>query len=56
MEAKRQRGRPAAYAAIRNSAEIEAARQSDYDEALASDNRDDIVTTATPDLIQIVTL
>jgi DNA replication protein DnaC len=44
MEAKRQRGRPAAYATIRNSAEIDAARQSDDDEALARDNNDDTVT------------
>ncbi|APO74760.1 IS21 family insertion sequence transposase IstB-like ATP-binding domain protein (plasmid) [Rhizobium etli 8C-3] len=41
MEAKRQRGRPASYATIRNTAEIDAARQSEPDETVASDNQDD---------------
>jgi hypothetical protein len=43
MEAKRQRGRPASFATIKNTAEIDAARQSEPDEALASDNHDDTV-------------
>ncbi|MEY9767998.1 DNA replication protein DnaC [Sinorhizobium fredii] len=43
MEAKRQRGRPASFATIRNAAEIDAARQSETNEALASDNHDDTV-------------
>ncbi|OWV97590.1 transposase [Rhizobium sp. R72] len=43
MEAKRQRGRPAAFATMRNAAEIDAARHSEADEALASDNHHDTV-------------
>jgi DNA replication protein DnaC len=43
MEAKRQRGRPASFATTKNTAEIDAARQSEPDEALASDNHDDTV-------------
>ena len=43
MEAKRQRGRPAAFATTRNTAEIDAARQSEAGEALASVNHDDTV-------------
>lgn len=43
MEAKRKRGRPAAFATIRNTPEIDAARQSEADEALASVNHDDTV-------------
>lgn len=43
IEAKRQRGRPASFATIKNTAEIDAARQSEPDEALASDNHDDTV-------------
>lgn len=41
MEAKRHRGRPASYATIRSNAEIDAARQSNTDELVASDNQDD---------------
>ncbi|MDM9645514.1 ATP-binding protein, partial [Rhizobium sp. S163] len=43
MEAKRQRGRPAYFATMKNAAEIDAARQSEPNEALASDNHDDTV-------------
>ncbi|WP_259664110.1 MULTISPECIES: IS21-like element helper ATPase IstB [Rhizobium] len=43
MEAKRQRGRPASFATMRNAADIDAARQSEPNEALASDNHDDTV-------------
>lgn len=43
MEAKRQRGRPASFATMRNATEIDAARQSESDEVLASDNHDDTV-------------
>ncbi|MBB3289085.1 DNA replication protein DnaC [Rhizobium sp. BK347] len=43
MEAKRQRGRPASFATMRNAAEIDAARQSESHKVLASDNHDDTV-------------
>ncbi|MBY5827853.1 IS21-like element helper ATPase IstB [Rhizobium leguminosarum] len=43
MEAKRQRGGPASFATMRNATEIDAARQSEADEALAGDNHDDTV-------------
>lgn len=43
MEAKRQLGRPASTATIRNAAEVDAARQSGPDEVLASDNHDDTI-------------
>ncbi|MER9889959.1 IS21-like element helper ATPase IstB [Mesorhizobium sp. M0114] len=41
MEAKRQRGRPASYATIKNTHELVAERQSENDESLASDNQHD---------------
>ncbi|RWN46438.1 IS21-like element helper ATPase IstB [Mesorhizobium sp.] len=41
MEAKRQRGRPASYATIKNTHELVAGRQSENDESLASDNQHD---------------
>ncbi|MER8524628.1 IS21-like element helper ATPase IstB [Mesorhizobium sp. M1076] len=48
MEAKRQRGRPASYATIKNTHELVAERQSETDEALASDNHhDNLPVTAT---------
>jgi len=48
MEAKRQRGRPASFATIKGSSQFVAERQSDHDEALASDNQHDNFTpTAT---------
>ena len=48
MEAKRSRGRPAAFATINNTPQIVAERQSNSDNALASDNQADTVTdTAT---------
>jgi len=48
MEAKRSRGRPAAFATINNTPQIVAERQSNRDNALASDNQADTVTdTAT---------
>lgn len=48
MEAKRARGRPAAFATINNTPQIVAERQSDRDNALASGNQADTVTdTAT---------
>lgn len=48
MEAKRSRGRPAAFATINNTPQIVAERQSNRDNALASDNQTDTVTdTAT---------
>ncbi|MCO6411842.1 MAG: IS21-like element helper ATPase IstB [Thiogranum sp.] len=48
MEAKRSRGRPAAFATINNTPQIVAERQSKSDNALASDNQADTVTdTAT---------
>lgn len=48
MEAKRQRGRPASFATIKGSSQFVAERQSDRDEALASDNQHDSFTpTAT---------
>lgn len=48
MEAKRQRGRPASYATIKNTNELVAERQSEPDEAIASDNPcDNLPETAT---------
>jgi DNA replication protein DnaC len=48
MEAKRSRGRPAAFATINNTPQIVAERQSSRDNPLASDNQADTVTdTAT---------
>ena len=48
MEAKRSRGRPAAFATINNTPQIVAERQSNQDPPLASDDQDDTVTdTAT---------
>lgn len=48
MEAKRTRGRPAAFATINNTPQIVAERQSTSNQHLASDNQDDTVTdTAT---------
>ena len=48
MEAKRSRGRPAAFATINNTPQILAERQSNRDNALASDNQADTVSdTAT---------
>ncbi|WP_027681808.1 IS21-like element helper ATPase IstB [Rhizobium leguminosarum] len=48
MEAKRQRGRPASYATIKNTHELVAERQSETDDPLASDNhRDNLPVTAT---------
>ncbi|MER9058470.1 IS21-like element helper ATPase IstB [Mesorhizobium sp. M0199] len=41
METKRQRGRPASYATIKNTHELVAERQSENDESLASDNQHD---------------
>ncbi|XKM38241.1 IS21-like element helper ATPase IstB (plasmid) [Rhizobium ruizarguesonis] len=41
MEAKRQRGRPASYATIKNTHELVAERQSETDNPLASDNHRD---------------
>ena len=41
MEAKRQRGRPASYATIKNTNELVAGRQSENDDGLASDNQHD---------------
>ena len=46
MEAKRSRGRPAAFATINNTPQIVAERQSNRDNALASDNQGDTVTSA----------
>ena len=46
MEAKRSRGRPAAFATINNTPQIVAERQSNRDNALASDNEGDTVTPA----------
>jgi DNA replication protein DnaC len=43
LEAKRQRGRPASFATINNTPLIDAARQSESKEELASDNQDAIV-------------
>jgi DNA replication protein DnaC len=43
MEAKRSRGRPAAFATINNSPQIVAERQSNQQQALASDNQADNV-------------
>ena len=48
LEAKRQRGRPAAFATIRNTPEFVAERQSENNETLASDNQhDNLNLTAT---------
>lgn len=48
MEAKRQRGRPASYATIKNTQEPVAERQSETSDVLASDNqRDNFQSTAT---------
>lgn len=48
MEAKRSRGRPAAFATINNTPQIVAERQSNRDNALASDNQaDNVSDTAT---------
>lgn len=46
MEAKRSRGRPAAFATINNTPQIVAERQSNRDNALASDNQADTVRDA----------
>ena len=46
MEAKRKRGRPAAYATIKNTPLIDAERQTAAEENLASGNHDDNVTGA----------
>lgn len=46
MEAKRSRGRPAAFATINNTPQIVAERQSNRDNALASDNQADTVGDA----------
>ena len=46
MEAKRSRGRPASFATINNTPQIVAERQSNRDNALASDNQGDTVTSA----------
>ena len=46
LEAKRQRGRPAAYATIKNTPLIDAPRQSKPDETVASDNQHDNVPDA----------
>lgn len=46
MEAKRKRGRPAAYATIKNTPLIDAERQTAAEENLASGNHDDNVTNA----------
>ncbi|MBU3032418.1 ATP-binding protein, partial [Paracoccus marinaquae] len=46
LEAKRQRGRPASFATINNTPLIDAARQSETKEELASDNQDAIVADA----------
>ena len=45
MEAKRSRGRPAAYATINNTPQIVAERQSDDDQPLASDKHPDTLPT-----------
>jgi hypothetical protein len=48
MEAKRQRGRPAAFATIKSSSPFVAERQSESDPTLASDNQHDtFMPTAT---------
>ena len=48
MEAKRSRGRPAAFATINNTPQFVAERQSTSSQHLASDNQDDTLTdTAT---------
>lgn len=46
LEAKRQRGRPASFATINNTPLIDAARQSETKEELASDNQHAIVADA----------
>lgn len=48
MGVKRRRGRPASFATIKGTAQFVAERQSDHDEALASDNQhDNFIPTAT---------
>ena len=48
LEVKRQRGRPAAYATIKNTPKADAARQSESDDDVASDNqRDNLRDAAT---------
>lgn len=46
VEAKRQRGRPASFTTINNTPLIDAARQSETKEELASDNQHAIVADA----------
>lgn len=46
LEAKRKRGRPAAYATLNNTPSIDAERQADPTQELASDNPDDTVQDA----------
>jgi DNA replication protein DnaC len=46
LEAKRQRGRPAAFATIKSTPQIVAERQSEPDHDLASDNQDDTIPIA----------
>jgi hypothetical protein len=41
IAAKRSRGRPAAFATIKNTPQLDAQRQSDQSENLATDNQDD---------------
>nr|WP_202367938.1 hypothetical protein [Mesorhizobium sp. L-2-11] len=48
MEAKRQRGRPASYATIKNMHELVAERRSENDENLASDNQHDNLPIVLP--------
>jgi DNA replication protein DnaC len=46
IAAKRSRGRPAAFATIKNTPQLDAQRQSDQSENLASDNQDDNLPAA----------
>jgi DNA replication protein DnaC len=46
LAAKRSRGRPAAFATIKNTPQLDAQRQSDQSENLASDNQDDNLPAA----------
>lgn len=46
LEAKRHRGRPAAFATIKNTPQIVAERQPDGPDDLASDNQDDTISNA----------
>ena len=46
LEVKRQRGRPAAYATIKNTPKADAARQSESDDHVASDNQRDNLSDA----------